>query len=133
LLVMAVACTDRPVYENSEVAGKVLIRGQPLQGGRVTFVAVNGGLATTATIDENGNYKIMAPVGEVKISVDNRQLKPQGKHKHPSPVLHKQEGEQPTTMKGHYRVIASKYYNAEESGLSYTVEKGAQTHDIKLQ
>jgi hypothetical protein len=132
-LLLAGACTAGNDVEMAEVSGKVLLRGEPLRGGRVTFVTAEGAFASGGAIDENGNYKINAPVGEVQISVDNRHLQPQGKVKHPVPQLKRPESEPPTTAKGRYRAIPSKYYAPETSGLTYKVQSGPQTHDIALQ
>src|SRR5260370_1315116 len=76
LLVLTAGCSGGTgSVERAEVTGKVLFKGQPLPGGRVTFVTVQGGFAHGGTIDERGNYTLSAPVGEVRIAVDNRAQK----------------------------------------------------------
>jgi hypothetical protein len=120
-----------PAVENAEVSGKVLYRGQPLPGGKVTFVTVQGGFAHNGTIDENGNYKISAPVGDVLVSVDNRMLRTQkkGAKEH---VLKRPGAEQPQALKGTYVALPAKYSTPSSSGLTYKVQPGPQTHDIRL-
>jgi hypothetical protein len=76
LLIVITGCGGRPrSVEHAEVSGKVLFQGKPLPGGVVNFVTVNGGFAATGAIDENGNYQLKAPVGEVKIGVSNKMLR----------------------------------------------------------
>ncbi len=130
--------------QHEEVSGKVLFKGKPLPGGRVTFAAIEGGFASTRPIDENGNYKINAPIGEVLISVENRMLKPgggagkgkggsrtPGKEHHPKRPDSQVVDAEPT--KGQrYVPIPERYANCDTSGLTYTVKPGPQTHDIEL-
>jgi hypothetical protein len=135
-LLLAPGCKSRHSVERARVTGKVTFQGKPLPGGRVNFLAVNGAYATSGIIDENGNYEIDAPVGEVKIAVDNSMVEGGGRRKGPpfnlprskQPPGH--EEEQP--IKGKYVDIPSRYRNTEDSGLIYTVKSGQQTHDIEL-
>jgi len=83
------------------------------------------------TIDENGDYQIKAPIGEVEISVTNRMLQPRGAVAGAAPRLGKaQAGDQP--VKGRYVQIPPQYEDPHTSGLKYTVKKGSQTHDVEL-
>jgi hypothetical protein len=133
LLVLAVAAAgcggQRANYQTAEVSGQVKYKGKPLPGGRVNFVADKGGVAASATIDENGNYKISAPIGDVRISVDNRMLEKKGSS---GPVLRRPDSEEPTVPKGTYVPIPEKYGTTDFSGLTYKVVPGTQTHDIDL-
>lgn len=124
--------------EHVEVSGKVLFKGQPLPGGRVTFAAIKGGFASFAPIDENGNYKINAPIGEVLICVENRMLQGQQLQRgtKTGPVRHlkkpdSKEEEKPIKA-GRYVKIPERYSNCDTSGLTYTVTLGPQTHNIEL-
>lgn len=125
--------------QHEEVSGKVLFKGKPLPGGRVTFAAIEGGFASTRPIDENGNYKINAPIGNVLISVDNRMLqprKPGGKAK-ASPKRRPKRPDfqvvEEEPIKGRrYVQIPEHYANCDTSGLTYTVKPGAQSYDIEL-
>src|SRR6516165_7996421 len=75
LLTLLAGCDNTPhSAEHTEVSGKVLFQGKTLPGGIVSFTAVNGGFTSSGTIDENGNYQIKAPVGDMEISVMNRML-----------------------------------------------------------
>src|SRR5690349_19114636 len=59
------------------VSGKVMYKGKPLPGGRITFVTVKDGFASSANVKEDGQYQMNAPLGEVKIGVDNSMLRVQ--------------------------------------------------------
>jgi hypothetical protein len=131
LLILVVGCGKNPrAAEHTEVSGQVLFQGQPLQGGRVTFVAVNGGFASSGTIDKNGNYQINAPVGEVEIGVTNRMLKPRtGK----APLRPQKAGaKEDQPLEGRWVSIPPHYEDPHTSGLRYTVKSGPQTHSIEL-
>ncbi len=138
LLVAAVVggCSGEAVKPppSAEVSGKVLFNGKPVSGGEVTFVAVKGGFASGGRIDESGNYKVTAPVGEVKITVDNRMLqKGRGAPRAGGPMLKKPDGPTPQEMKGQYVALPPKYATADRTDLTYTVVSGSQSHDITLE
>ena len=130
--------------QHEEVSGQVLFKGKPLPGGRVTFAAIKDGFASSAPIDENGNYQVNAPIGEVLISVDNRMFQPRGgagKGKRSAqtkgPDHHPkrpdaQEVEAEPSKGRRYVPIPGHYANCDTSGLTYTVKPGAQTYDIEL-
>src|SRR5262245_367143 len=66
-------------FGKAKISGQVLFRGQPLAGGLVTFRPVDKKQnPVTARIDENGKYEATVPMGEVKISVDNRSVNATG-------------------------------------------------------
>jgi hypothetical protein len=136
---LATGCRPAPkATEMAEVSGKVLFRNQPLPGGRVTFVSKDGpAFSGGGNIDENGNYKVEAPVGDVKVSVDNQMLAPARQKGRVAPTkkpgLKRPGSEEAHAMKGRYVSIPEKYYSADESGLNYTVKKGPQTIEIKLE
>jgi hypothetical protein len=133
LVMLAAGCSSPADTDHAEVSGRVLFKGEPLPGGRVTFVSVVGGFANAATIDENGYYKIKAPIGDVQISVDNRMLHPQYSHAPAqSEGMKKKSGAAQVLIQGHFVTIPSKYYHTDQSGLTYKVVSGAQTHDIPL-
>jgi hypothetical protein len=142
--VWVVGCEPPRSAEHAEVSGKVLIDGKPLSGGQISFVAVKGGFAASGNIDETGQYKISAPVGEVTITVNNTSLQgqqsqpPKGKLKGggggppPKDLPHPKQGAEDHPTKGHWVSIPSRYSNADTSDLKYTVTPGAQTHDVQL-
>lgn len=117
--------------EHAVVSGTVRFHGNPLPGGRITFIAVNGGFTSTEIIEENGAYRIRAPVGEVEISVTNRMLQPSSGPKGPA-RLSKAAAEENQIVKGRWVEIPSRYEDPHSSGLRYTVKRGAQVHDIEL-
>jgi hypothetical protein len=132
LLVLMGGCKNaRHAVEHAEVSGRVLVEGQPLPGGQVTFVTVKDGFASSGPIDESGNYKVQAPIGDVVIGVDNRMLM---RRRGPQTVEHpKQPGaEEKQNVKGQWVAIPVEYSDPAASGLKYTVKPGPQTYDIQL-
>jgi hypothetical protein len=117
-----------------EVTGRVLYKNKPLTGGQVQFVAVEGGFGSNGIIDEKGNYKINAPVGDVKITVDNRMLSLRIGANHPAAMrgAGRPDAGEPTPVKGTYVQIPFKYYEMDKTDLTYTVTNGPQTYDIEL-
>lgn len=136
LLILLVGCKGSSRgAQHAEVTGKVTFKGKPLPGGRISFADLKKGFASTGVIDESGNYQIKAPVGEMKISVDNSMLEQRRfgggapKMQHPKPPGSETD-EAP--IKGQYVNLPSQYRDPAASGLSYTVKPGSQTHDIDL-
>lgn len=146
LLIVMAGCGGTPrSVQTADVSGKVTFQGKALPGGRLAFVAVKGGFPSSAIISEDGTYQIKAPIGDVKIGVENGMLKPQGGGgkmgkgsrgggppkggSHP-----KQPGAEPKEepVKGKYVAIPLIYADPATSGLTYTVKSGSQTHDIEL-
>jgi hypothetical protein len=119
----------------ADVSGRVLLHGKPLPGGTLVFVTTDG-FSGDGRIDEKGNYKGHAPIGEVKIGVDNRMLDKTSKGANLEAVKRgagRPDSGQPDPVKGTYVRIDSKYYDPTTSGLTYTVTKDPQTHDITLE
>jgi hypothetical protein len=144
------------------VSGQVLFQGKPLPGGVVIFRSVDTSLnPVSATLDADGKYEATVPVGEVKVTVDNRSLKnpPTG----PVGVTAGPEGNQrprglpkgvpvappggmggegakdkdvptitPTKQVGTYVAIPERYFDPDASGLSLKVSRGSQTFNIEL-
>jgi hypothetical protein len=132
LLVLAAGCTTkRRTAEHANVTGRVLYKGKPVTGGQLTFVTTDG-FASNGVIDDKGNYTISAPVGTVKIGVDNRMV---GQKQMPAAMkgAGRPDSEPPNPIKGTYRQIPEKCYEPDKSGLAYEVKKGDQTHDIEIQ
>jgi hypothetical protein len=135
-----------------KVSGRVLYNGEPLPGGRVTFRPADPTQnAVSAELDKQGNYEVVLPVGEVMVSVDNRELEPRGprnaglpKDIKLTPEITKLIGsakadnasppapDKAEKASGKYVPIPSKYYLAETSGLTFKVQSGNQKHDIEL-
>jgi hypothetical protein len=140
LLVLAAGCPKKKAPDYAEVSGTVFYKDKPLPGGQITFVSEQGAFPGSGTIDENGKYKVSAPIGDVKISVDNAMMQPPSAagRRGPAPPskmpgLKRPDSETAHKMAGHFVAIPQKYYNPQESGLTYKVVPGAQTHDIKLE
>jgi hypothetical protein len=129
---LVVGCNvRRRSAEHAEVTGRVLYKNKPVLGGQVMFVTSDG-FSSTGVIDEQGNYTISAPVGDVRITVDNRMV---GQKALPAAAkgAGRPDAPPPTPIKGVYRELPSKFYVVETSGQTYTVKSGSQTHDIELQ
>ena len=150
----------------AHVSGKVFLAdGKPLPGGTVVFYPTTGGkmVPTNAQIQEDGSYDMpKAPVGPVKITVSNSELKsdmpppvgqgggmPSGPGKGPmagkmnaAAKGQKMEANDekarapqwtpPPKPPGTYVQIPNRFANLETSGLSYDVKPGEQKYDIKL-
>lgn len=118
-------------HPNGHVSGSVVFDGQPLAGGRVTFVCEGQGRPIIESWIEYGEYAISnAPVGPAKVIVET--FKPQ-----PKPP----EGVDPVTGidysvgwvdTGPYVPIPKRYAIPEKSGLTCTIVPGPQTFDIAL-
>ena len=123
--------------------GKVTFGGKSLTTGSVMFYGKDN-VTGSAAIDKNGNYVMNdAPLGDVKITVsvppaagwdghegaarvkgvkDAKSVDPERSGKSISIM-----GDMPT----HVVPIPESYANTETSGLTYTVKKGEQTHDLR--
>lgn len=110
-----------------EVTGEVKYQGKVLPVGTVSFVGKGNNVVETSTI-KDGKYTIArAPVGEVQISI----LTPAP----PSTMQMKQKVEGKTMETGAASIVQvpSKYADAGNSGLTYTVKPDkTQTHNIEL-
>jgi hypothetical protein len=113
------------------VSGQVRFRGQPLPSGRVTFVCEGGDRPVLTADVRDGTYTISgAPVGPVKIAVATYQVKTTPVPNMPRDVL--PPGGGPAAPPGKYVAIPARYADPERSGLSSTVRRGDQSHDIDL-
>lgn len=131
LLVLLAAGCARPGVSQAEVSGRVTYRGKPLPGGLVTFISARG-LSGTAVIAADGSYQVLVPVGDVKVSVDNRMLRKGGR---PAGyrVGGRPDGEGLQPLAGTYVPVPEKYASAETSGLTCHVESGGTAFDIRLE
>lgn len=132
-----------------KVSGRVVFNGKPLPAGKVMFMPADGQSSViTVDLDESGNFpQVELPVGEVMVSVDNREFAP------PAPVtgpIELPSGIAPGALapaqdsgpranspaaaarNARYVPIPSRYYTAEESRLRITVRPGEQTEEIAL-
>jgi hypothetical protein len=153
-LVVAAGCGSG----RGKVSGRVLFKGEPLPGGLVNFRPADPRHnAVTAQLDEEGHYEAVLPVGEVRVSIDNRHLQPppkrvrgQPKDLPLKPEVRKQMAEaklaqdpaehlppestaaNPSNPPGRYVEIPPRYYEPENSGLEFTVHGGDQEKDFEL-
>jgi hypothetical protein len=107
---------------------------KPLPGGTIIFRAPDGA-STEGVIDESGHYSAKAPLGAVRIAVDNRGLKggirpDKLKGQHPQrPDARKEEA---VPLKGQYVEIPPRYLSIDTTPLQREVTSAAQTIDIEL-
>lgn len=149
LLPIVAGCTPA----KGTVSGQVLYNGKPLPGGDVTFRPANPRHGPViVALDEQGNYEAVLPVGEVKVSVENRHLQPppslgarpalnvpispearkaiaSAKPEKPAPRKDENSPEKPA---GKYVPIPERYHDGDTSKLEFNVEVGNQKHDIEL-
>jgi hypothetical protein len=145
LLLLSLAAGCGP--GRSAVSGRVLLDGQPLPGGRVTFrPADSRENAVSAELDEQGNYQAVLPAGDVLVSVDNRELDDSTGRTGGlppdlplSPEARQQLGggglsttKDPDKRADLYRPIPGRYYQAETAELGFAVKGGDMKHDIEL-
>lgn len=146
-LVLLLGCDTKPA--RGTVKGKVTLGDKPLTVGNVIFLAKDNAdnVTGTAKIDNDGNYVLNdAPVGETKIAVQVPKLPPGGlemmRRMKNSPGMKDTGSVDPNDKSKSISImgdipadfvpIPDKYADLETSGLTYTVKKGEQTHDIQL-
>ena len=105
-----------------KVSGRVLLGGNPVSGGTVTFLDA-GHNPVSGVIQEDGSYTVNGvAVGTAKISVGAPQNK--------NPFAGRQgRGGKPAGT----ALVPEQYKNPDKSGLTYEVRAGEQEHDIKLE
>jgi hypothetical protein len=128
------------------VKGQVTIGGKPLYTGSVIFHSADGRTGA-ANIDHNGNYDMGdAPVGDVKISVTVPKMSgpagmmgqkgvpapPKGLGEMKDPNKPSESSSSQPLDPSKIVPIPDRYADPEKSGLTYKVEKGEHTFDIKL-
>jgi hypothetical protein len=134
-----------------KVAGRVLYDGAPLPGGLVTFRPADPRQnAVSAELDAQGNYAAVLPVGEVQVSIDNREMEPRAPRPAGLPpglppevgkalggaktdgAPPKAEEPPPERPRGRYVKIPERYHDVATSGLRFTVGRGEQKQDFEL-
>jgi hypothetical protein len=132
----------------TSVSGQVLLDGNPLPGGIVTFAPVDGTAnLATATIKEDGTFEMAnAPIGPVRVAIDNRALKtdalPRGGGSRARPPEEAVQARRAARnlpdpapaekMPGTYVPFPNKYLKAETSGLTLAVKRGDGRYSIEL-
>jgi len=140
LMALSVGCSTNTKARGT-VKGKVTFSGTPLPSGTVAFYGANNTLGS-ASIEKDGTYAIPdAPLGQVRISVTVPKPPPPGMMGPGMAASKSIKSVDPESGKSISLVpseqtkivpIPEKYASPDSSGLTFTVEKGEQTHDIKL-
>jgi hypothetical protein len=124
----------------ANISGKIFFNDKPLKGGNVTFIPENG-QAISDQIGQDGSYSLQkVPRGKVKICVQTSHLKTTGQT---GPMTYRapKGAEKPggeyappdrAANARRYVAIPDKYENPSKTDLTYTVEGGDVTYDIKL-
>jgi hypothetical protein len=127
-----------------EVSGTVTYQGKPLPVGNVTFVDASSNQALGSSTIDNGKYAISkVPAGPVKILVTTPPPQTAAGSRPPSfmqKMIEKKAKSQgmaaPSDESGGpptpQVTVPTKYGDPNQSGLTYTVQSGAQQHDIDL-
>lgn len=125
----------------ANVRGKVTYEGRPILWGRITFVSLTGKRMTHSSHIRMGEYDIRGvPIGPVKISVETMEARKavgqppiMGLSKgFKAPPLDRDVPPPEAVGKDKFIPIPLDYSNSETSGLSYTVHRGDNVHDIAL-
>jgi hypothetical protein len=120
------------------VSGKVYFKDQPLKGGNVTFISLDGKSSATVRIAEDGSYSVPEiPVGDVRIAVETKSLKPNPQKEMAKSRMPKDAAPEAGDMYGNssadkYVAIPDKFSDPGTSQLMYTVVAGAQEYKIDL-
>jgi hypothetical protein len=119
-----------------DISGKVIHRGKPLPAGTVTFFNSEGQVVGSSQISDKGDYVMTrVPPGPVKITVA-------APYTIPNPAAPPAKGgktkkDVKTVRQEESSVIRldvpAKYSMPDQSGLTYTVQPGAQEHNLDLQ
>jgi hypothetical protein len=129
VLLIALGCGSST--PEGDVAGVVTYRGQPVPGGVITFIS-DRGILSTAIIDPAGHYRVKAPVGAAKVTVNNLMLRKGQAAAGPRLKRPAGAGGAASVPAGTYKPIPEKYLSADQSGLAFTVQPGTQTFDVPL-
>jgi hypothetical protein len=133
------------------LTGKVTYKGAPVPAGWIQFRPADPAQnSVSVELKEDGSFEADLPAGQVTVTIDNREWEAQPAAGPPSippgiPISAEaraklpaaapapnREGQRAGGKSGKYVPIPVKYYDAETSGLKFTVTGGAQTHDFEL-
>jgi len=122
------------------LSGKVYYDGKPLKGGNMTFICT-GKPSISTKINEDGSYQTEGiSAGPVKICVETESWNPRGKtmggmNKPPPGQTSPATGPKSSgaEMLKRYVWIPPIYADPDQTPLTYTVTRGNQTHDVKLE
>lgn len=140
-LVLLPGCGSRPSRPGrGTVWGKVLLEGEPLQGGVIHFVQGDKKVAAL-WISAAGIYSGEIPTGPTKVAIETDSVKyrdraamlEKWKEKNPDLIEKKKKELNLPLPKFIYREIPEHYTDPDKSGLSVDIVAGEQRHDFKLQ
>jgi len=135
--VAAASCSPQgpevPLEETGvTLEGNITYGGQPVPLAAVTVLPAGGGAGATGFADDDGHFKVLnVPVGEVKIGVNSDAAR--------GPMMGRAMAGTDPKAKGGKRAalpklidLPRKYQDAETSGITTTVTKGANKFDIVI-
>ena len=126
-LVALIAGCGKP--STGEVSGKVTFRGEPVASGTIAFVGADGHV--TSGMIEGGTYRLAkVPLGPARITVF---AAPASMPIVPLEMIKKGTAPPPRPPQKKRAPIPTRYQDARQSGLTYTVIPGQQSHDIVLE
>lgn len=117
-----------------DISGKVTFKTKPLNSGHVMFLVEGQPKAHYGEIKKGGTYTVEnVPAGPAKVTVSS----PDPLAKRASRDPKRGRGAQGRTFEapkahGDWFPIPKKYSDLRKSGLTFTVKKGSQTHNIEL-
>jgi hypothetical protein len=129
-----------------QVTGAVTMKGQPVAGATVVFVPPEGATyqAATGITDASGNFKLTtfngndgAEEGEYRIKVSKFNVKKPTKEEQERYISMEEErkmqfGDDKPAVPAK-NLLPAKYNDEATSGLTYTVKRGPNTVDLKLE
>jgi len=111
------------------VSGQVKYDGKPLPAGKISFLSQAGEKPVRMVDITDGKYTVTnLPAGPAQITVQTIPPPTVGGGPQGPNIIPPSGGTPPDK----YVQIPAKYANAEQSGLTYEVKGGSQTHDIDL-
>ena len=121
-----------------KVSGTVTYKGQPLKGGKVSFVTSAGdkkAAVADCEIDESGKYSVSRlPPGEYKICVETESFKPNEQQLMMAKTRPKDAkgGVDIEARAKRYTPIPAEYGNPDTTPEKIQVKSGSQTRDIEI-
>lgn len=146
LAIVCIGCSGTGRPPTYPVAGTVTMKAEPLEGATVVFVPVEGAgrEPATAITDEQGRFKLStyiaddgAQAGEYRIKVSKFNVKKPTREEQEKYVSIEEEqkiqfgDELPTPPAKN--LLPAKYASETTSGFTFTVRKGPNTIDLKLE
>ena len=138
-LVVFFGCGQR----TGEVSGVATFEGKPVPGGLLTFRHADPSHNSIAIeLPRDGTFKVELPVGDVSISIDNREFEPKpatlpalppGMNLPPDVIKGMQaSAKESSKVSDRWVKLPEKYYEMETSGLKIIVKGGKQEETIEF-